>query len=89
MTTESPVVDVGDDQKKTFREFFKTYNTMSEFCFNRCVWDFGTEVVRNREDRCVMKCVQHYMDASKEIGRVFADEQASMIVKDHLENQQE
>ena len=58
MAKESETFEVSDDQKKTFREFFKTYNTMSEICFNRCVWDFGTEVVRNREDRCVMKCVQ-------------------------------
>jgi hypothetical protein len=29
-----------------------------------------------------MKCVQHYMDATKEIGRVFADEQATIITRD-------
>ena len=84
MGSESGVLgDIGEEQKKTFREFFKTYNTMSEFCFNRCVWDFGTEIVRNREDRCVMKCVQHYMDATKEIGKVFADEQANLIIREN------
>ncbi len=35
-----------EDQTKTFREFFKTYNTMSEMCFNLCVWDFGTNILR-------------------------------------------
>ena len=35
-----------EDQTKTFREFFKTYNTMSEICFNLCVWDFGTNDLR-------------------------------------------
>ena len=28
-----------------FREFSKIYNTMSEICFNQCVWDFGTKEV--------------------------------------------
>lgn len=46
---------------------------MSETCFNQCVWDFGTESVRNREQRCLMRCVQHYMDASKEIGNSFTE----------------
>lgn len=35
-----------EDQTKTFREFFKTYNTMSQVCFNLCVWDFGTNELR-------------------------------------------
>ena len=37
---------VNEDQANTFREFFKTYNTVSEICFNRCVWDFGTKDLR-------------------------------------------
>ena len=74
MTTTGNVVTIGEEQTKTFREFFKTYNNMSEICFNQCVWDFGTESVRNREDRCVMRCVQHYMDATKEIGKCFTEE---------------
>ena len=35
-----------EDQTKTFREFFKTYNTMSQLCFNLCVWDFETNELR-------------------------------------------
>ena len=35
-----------EHQTKTFREFFKTYNTMSQLCFNLCVWDFGTNELR-------------------------------------------
>ena len=35
-----------EDQTKTFREFFKTYNTMSQLCFNLCVWDFETSELR-------------------------------------------
>lgn len=66
--------EVSVDQAETFRSFFKTYNTMSELCFNQCVWDFGTQDVRNREERCVMRCVQQYMDSTKEIGRCFSQE---------------
>ena len=75
--TQSGVIP--DDQKKTFREFFKTYNKMSETCFNKCVWDFGVASMRGREERCVMKCVSHYLSATQEIQRVFAEDQASVI----------
>jgi len=72
---EDKAVGAGEGQqsKEQFRDFFKTYNKMSETCFNQCVWDFGTESVRNREDRCVMRCVQHYMDSTKKIGECFAE----------------
>lgn len=56
---------------QTFRSFFQTYNTLSELCFNACVWDFGTSGVRNKEDRCVMRCTKQYLDATKEIGKSF------------------
>ena len=47
--TSSDSIETGyanEDQTKTFREFFKTYNAMSEICFNLCVWDFGTNDLR-------------------------------------------
>jgi len=69
-----------EDQTKTFREFFKTYNTMSQHCFNLCVWDFGTNELRSRETRCVMRCAQKYMDSTKEIGKCFADGQETKIL---------
>lgn len=68
-----------DQQRKTFREFFTTYNKMSEVCFNHCIHDFGVDSIRNRENRCVNKCVNHYLSASKEIQRVFAEDQANLI----------
>lgn len=82
---ETPIADIqsgyaSEDQTKTFREFFKTYNTMSQLCFNLCVWDFGTNELRSRENRCVMKCVQKYMDSTKEIGRCFAEGQETKML---------
>lgn len=68
-----------NDQEKTFREFFKTYNKMSELCFEQCVWDLQSAVIRNREERCVNKCVTHYLAANKEIQKVFAEDQAALI----------
>ena len=44
-----------EDQTKTFREFFKTYNTMSQICFNLCVWDFGTNELRYVEGSVIKK----------------------------------
>ena len=52
---------------------------MSEICFNRCVWDFDTDIVRNREERCVLSCTSHYLTATKEIGKNFGDAQANQL----------
>ena len=37
--------EVSPQQIGQFREFSKIYNTMSEICFNQCVFDFGTKEV--------------------------------------------
>ena len=37
--------EVSPQQIGQFREFSKIYNTMSEICFNQCVFDFGTTEV--------------------------------------------
>jgi len=67
------------DQEKTFREFFKTYNTMSKLCFDQCVWDFSRDTVSSREENCLDKCVTKYMSTNKDIQRVFAEDQASIL----------
>ena len=72
------MASTGEDQR-TFREFFVTYNKMSEVCFNQCVWDFGISSVRSREDRCINKCVNHFLSANKDIQRVFAEDQANIL----------
>jgi len=66
-------VEVGEQQITQFREFSKIYNKMSELCFNVCVWDFGTNEVRNREDRCAMNCTEKYMKATKSLGNSFTE----------------
>jgi hypothetical protein len=40
-----------EDQIGTFREFSQIYNKMSDICFNLCVWDFGTDQVREEWNR--------------------------------------
>ena len=67
------------DQEKTFREFFKTYNKMSKLCFDQCVWDFSSDSVTYREEKCLNKCVNIFMSANKEIQKVFAEDQASIL----------
>lgn len=64
---------------QTFRSFFKTYNTMSEMCFKQCIWDFGTDELRNRENRCIHRCAQTYMEATQTMGKAFADSQESIM----------
>ena len=61
------------EQAATFRSFFQTYNKMSEICFNSCIWDFGTDSIRNREHRCVMRCTSNYMQSTKALGDAFAE----------------
>ena len=67
------------EQEKTFREFFKTYNRMSNICFVQCVWDFNRETVTSREEKCVNNCVNKYLSSNKEIQQVFAEDQASIL----------
>ena len=67
------------EQEKTLREFFKTYNNMSKLCFDQCVWDFNRDKVTTREEKCVNNCVNHYLSANKEIQKVFAEDQASIL----------
>ena len=68
------------DDKKTFREFFKTFNQISYNCFDLCVFEFeSTTQLRGSEERCLTKCVTKYLSASKEIQKVFAEDQAHLI----------
>ena len=74
-------INVNDQDQKTFRDFFQTYNKMSQVCFQHCVWDFGSDHMLKREERCLMRCVDHFLAANKEIQKVFADEQANQVAK--------
>lgn len=66
-----------EDPKKVFRDFYKTYNDMSELCFARCVWDFGTAALRGREERCLNFCADKYFEATKVAGKSFAGSSGS------------
>ncbi len=74
-----------EDQIGTFREFSQIYNKMSDICLNLCVWDFGTDQVRNREDRCAMKCAEKYLKMTKVMGASFAEGQAANILASRQE----
>ena len=68
------------DDKTTFREFFKTFNQISFNCFDLCVFEFeSTTQLRGSEERCLTKCVTKYLSASKEIQKVFAEDQAHLL----------
>jgi len=62
-------------QVDQFRSFSKIYNNMSELCFNQCVWDFGTDQVRDREMRCALNCTEHFMKSQKQLGAAFTESQ--------------
>jgi len=78
------VQNLDEDQVKTAREFSKIYNTMSEICFNQCVWDFGTDQIRNREMRCAMDCTENYLQMTKLVGAEFAKSHASNLVASQM-----
>ena len=52
-------------QAATFRSFYHTYNSLSENCFNECVWDFGLATMRGKERRCVDRCTGTHLAATK------------------------
>jgi len=70
--------ETNEKQVEQFREFSKIYNTMSQLCFNQCVWDFGTSQIRNREARCALNCTENYMKATKMMGESFAPSSATV-----------
>jgi len=41
---------------KGFRDFIAMYNKLSENCFSRCVYDFTSRSLKNKERGCIENC---------------------------------
>merc|ERR550534_2607989 len=67
------VNQTSEAQVEQFRSFSKIYNNMSELCFNQCVWDFGTDQVRDRELRCALNCTEHFKNSETDGSRFHRD----------------
>jgi import inner membrane translocase subunit TIM9 len=55
------------------------FSGLVDRCFDACVDDFTTKSLVPKENGCVTRCVQKFMNGSSRIGERFAEQQAQMM----------
>ncbi|XP_064622736.1 mitochondrial import inner membrane translocase subunit Tim9-like [Lineus longissimus] len=80
MAALPPLGSVGMDQQtadtvKQFREFLMSYNKLSEMCFADCVHDFTSRKVQEKEQTCVLSCMEKYLKMTQRISQRFQEYQ--------------
>ena len=55
------------------------YSKLVQRCFDDCVNDFTTKSLINREEGCVLRCVDKYMKGSARLNERFQEQNAAMM----------
>lgn len=55
------------------------YSKMVQRCFDDCVNDFTTKSLINREEQCVMRCVDKQLKGSARLQERFQEQNAAMM----------
>ncbi|KJE92664.1 hypothetical protein CAOG_03581 [Capsaspora owczarzaki ATCC 30864] len=58
------------------QDFVRMYNHLSERCFSDCVNDFTSRTTTTKEQGCVGRCVQKFVQLSQRVGQRFSEQQA-------------
>ncbi|KAI4153877.1 MAG: hypothetical protein LQ340_002042 [Diploschistes diacapsis] len=66
-------------EKKQMREFMNTYSNLVQRCFDDCVNDFTSKTLHQREEGCVMRCVDKWMKSTERLGSRFQEQNAQMM----------
>ncbi|PYH41271.1 protein transporter TIM9 [Aspergillus saccharolyticus JOP 1030-1] len=66
-------------ERKQMKEFMTMYTKLVQKCFDDCVNDFTTKSLINREESCVMRCVDKYMKSSARLNERFQEQNAAMM----------
>ncbi|RAH69261.1 protein transporter TIM9 [Aspergillus aculeatinus CBS 121060] len=66
-------------ERKQLKEFMTMYSKLVQKCFDDCVNDFTTKSLINREESCVMRCVDKYMKGSARLNERFQEQNAAMM----------
>lgn len=62
----------------------QTYSNLVQRCFDDCVNDFTTKSLHQREEGCVMRCVDKFMKSSERLGQRFQEQNAQMMQSGQL-----
>ncbi|PYH86379.1 mitochondrial import inner membrane translocase subunit tim9 [Aspergillus uvarum CBS 121591] len=71
-------------ERKQLKEFMTMYSKLVQKCFDDCVNDFTTKSLINREESCVMRCVDKYMKGSARLNERFQEQNAAMMQQGQL-----
>lgn len=55
------------------------YSKMVQRCFDDCINDFTTKSLINREEQCVMRCVDKHLKGSARLQERFQEQNAAMM----------
>lgn len=55
------------------------FNDLSNRCFGDCINDFTTKSVKEKEEQCVIKCVNKFLRYSERIGQRFNEQNALLM----------
>jgi mitochondrial import inner membrane translocase subunit TIM9 len=53
-------------------------------CFDDCVNDFTSKTLQQREEGCVMRCVDKFMKSTERLGQRFQEQNAQMMQSGQL-----
>ncbi|OQD73081.1 hypothetical protein PENDEC_c017G05021 [Penicillium decumbens] len=66
-------------ERKQMKEFMTMYSKMVQRCFDDCVNDFTTKSLINREEQCIMRCVDKHLKGSARLQERFQEQNAAMM----------
>ncbi|CAI7675949.1 hypothetical protein N7533_002118 [Penicillium manginii] len=66
-------------ERKQMKEFMTMYSKMVQRCFDDCVNDFTTKSLINREEQCVLRCVDKQLKGSARLNERFQEQNAAMM----------
>ncbi|KAJ9528466.1 mitochondrial inner membrane translocase [Haematococcus lacustris] len=55
------------------RDSLKMYNNLVERCFRECVEDMRSKAMSSKEEQCVAKCCEKYMNVTGRVGMRFSE----------------
>lgn len=64
-----------EDHQRGLKDFLTLYNTITEFCFNKCVSNFNERITSDVENHCVEACSGNYVQFNQRFMFNFVDHQ--------------
>ncbi|BCS04148.1 mitochondrial import inner membrane translocase subunit tim9 [Aspergillus awamori] len=68
-------------ERRQMKEFMTMYSKLVQRCFDDCVNDFTTKSLINREEGCVLRCVDKFMKGSARLNERFQEQNQAMMMQ--------